>query len=89
MMLSISEGEPVSDLGYRSALCPLSSSSISSANSLNGWGNAMTRTSYKVDLSSLCGDDKDETYYRSMPSNSTQSLDSWGHFVDTVPSKRH
>jgi hypothetical protein len=48
----------------------------------------MTRTSFKVDLSTLCGEDEDMRC-QAMETSPAQSADDWGFYVDTLPSRRH
>mmetsp|Transcript_12900 Transcript_12900/g.20762 ORF Transcript_12900/g.20762 Transcript_12900/m.20762 type:complete len:131 (+) Transcript_12900:80-472(+) len=99
MLVSIDE-ENVLKRNHQTSgsLCSMASSRCSSRGSLNGWGSSTSRKSYKVDLSSLAGDDcspKDQQHRQhqgsrtAAPSSGSTSDhadvdDSWGFFVDST-----
>jgi hypothetical protein len=74
-LISLSEGAPAANTGYRSR------SSSDSSDSLNGWGTSMTRKSYKMDLSSLSSMDTCAMDAQPLQS-SMQCGDSWGYYVN-------
>jgi hypothetical protein len=75
-LVSISEGAPAANTGYRSR------SSSDSSDSLNGWGTSMTRKSYKMDLSSLSSMDTCAMDIQPQQSSSMQCGNAWGYYVN-------
>jgi hypothetical protein len=74
ILVSISEGAPAPNSGYRSR------SSSADSDSLSGWGTSVTRKSYKMDLSSLSSTCAMETQPQQSSSSSMQCEDDWGYF---------
>jgi len=75
MRVSISE-DSESFVGFQSRF-----SSMSTGSNVNGWGNSMTRKSYKTDLS-LLGSSMDAMMEaKQFPSNGPSEDDCWGFFV--------
>jgi hypothetical protein len=72
MLVAISENSQAVNVGYRSNLS-------SEGNLSRGWGSALSRKSYKTDLSSLAGSSSQASC--SMQSASTVTSDDWGYFV--------
>lgn len=70
MLVSISETSETSN-GYQS--------SLSSSNSLRGWGNRASRQTYSTDLAGLVNQ---EASCKSQFSSSAPSDESWGFFAD-------
>jgi hypothetical protein len=69
-------------------LCSISENASTAAfqsqsdNSLsNGWGNSMSRKSYKMDLSSLAGHDSQQSGSNNGATMKTE--DDWGFFIDS------
>jgi hypothetical protein len=81
MLISLSEGAPV-HTPYKSCFSQASSCN-SSGNSLNGWGSAMTRKSYKTNLCSLGSSSETvvQPISQSQPADTEES--SWGYYADT------
>jgi hypothetical protein len=77
-LISLSEGAPAANTGYRSR----SSSDSSDSDSLSGWGTSMTRKSYKMDLSSLSSMDTCAVSAQPQQSSSMECGDAWGYYVN-------
>jgi hypothetical protein len=88
MLVSLSEGAVVNP-GFKSSFSRAPSSCNSSASSLSGWGSAMTRKSYKVDLCSLGSSSSSqlsESTSQQMGAygaNEDHENASWGFYADT------
>lgn len=82
MLVAISEETPA-HTGYNSSYSSMNSrkrscASTGSGDSLSGWGNSMTRKSYKVDLSTLATES--QTPKQVAFESSISDIDDWGFF---------
>lgn len=82
MLVSLSESAVVNP-GFKSSFSRAPSSCNSSASSLSGWGSAMTRKSYKVDLCSLGSSSSSSQLSESTSQQMDHENASWGFYADT------